>query len=78
MIGFAVTAFFVSFAWRDPIYLMASLLTGLYVSAQSMLAREAHPAAAVVTPQPKSAAGWRVARSMWRTSSGGGLQSGMY
>jgi O-antigen ligase len=35
MIGFAITSFFVSFAWMDPVYLMAALLTGLYVSARA-------------------------------------------
>jgi O-antigen ligase len=34
MIGFAVTSFFVSFAWMDPVYLLAAFLTGLYVSAR--------------------------------------------
>jgi hypothetical protein len=32
MIGFAVTSFFVSFAWMEPLYIMAALSTGLYVS----------------------------------------------
>ena len=31
MIGFAVTSFFVSFAWMDPIYFLAALNTGLYI-----------------------------------------------
>ena len=34
MIGFAVTSFFVSFAWMDPLYIMAAFLTGLYVAAR--------------------------------------------
>ena len=32
LIGFAATAFFVSFAWLDPIYFLAALITGVYVS----------------------------------------------
>jgi O-antigen ligase len=35
MVGFAVTSFFVSFAWMDPVYLMAALLTGLYVATRA-------------------------------------------
>lgn len=31
LIGFAVTAFFVSFAWMDPIYLMSAFICGWYV-----------------------------------------------
>jgi O-antigen ligase len=77
MIGFAVTSFFVSFAWRDPIYLMASLLTGLYVSTRSLLTRETDTATAVVTAE-RSRAGWRVARSMWRTDAVARSRSGTY
>lgn len=32
MIGFAVPALFVSFAWMDPLYILAAFMTGLYVS----------------------------------------------
>lgn len=32
MIAFAVTSFFVSFAWMDPIYFLLALMAGLYVS----------------------------------------------
>ena len=45
MIGFAVTSFFVSFAWMDPVYLMAALLAGLYVSARAQLRQSASPLA---------------------------------
>lgn len=34
MIGFAVTAFFVSFAWLDPVYVMGAFMTGLYAAAR--------------------------------------------
>jgi O-antigen ligase len=30
IIGFAVTSFFVSFAWIDPIYILIALMTGVY------------------------------------------------
>jgi O-antigen ligase len=32
LIGFGATAFFVSFAWLEPIYFLAALVTGVYVS----------------------------------------------
>jgi O-antigen ligase len=32
MIAFAITSFFVSFAWMDPIYYLLALMAGLYVS----------------------------------------------
>jgi Lipid A core - O-antigen ligase and related enzymes len=32
MIGFAIPALFVSFAWMDPLYILAAFMTGLYVS----------------------------------------------
>ena len=32
MIGFAVPALFVSFAWMDPLYILAAFMTGLYVA----------------------------------------------
>ena len=32
MVGFAVTSAFVSFAWLDTIYILAALMTGLYVA----------------------------------------------
>jgi hypothetical protein len=68
MVGFAVTSFFVSFAWMDPVYLMAALLTGLYVATLAQLEETkrvsgVHPSA-VVSPAPT--AGWRVRRSAAR------------
>ncbi len=52
IVGFAVTSAFVSFAYLDPIYILAALMTGLYVSVEAKL--KAHPAAAefVAAPQP--------------------------
>jgi len=63
MIGFAVTSFFVSFAWMEPLYIMAAFTTGLYtaLSEQSRV-RVPTPSVAnnVVT---RGRFGWRVARS---------------
>lgn len=58
MIGFAVPALFVSFAWLDPVYLLAALITGLYVSVDAEL-REG--AAGVSLPAAGRRAGWRTA-----------------
>ena len=68
MIGFAVTAAFVSFAWMDPICLLAAFLTGLYVSLREYI-RAAGPAAGgpiVLTGRKLRPRGWRVARSAQR------------
>jgi len=70
MVGFAVTSFFVSFAWMDPAYLMAALLTGLYVAARVQIAEEVSRgggARAQIAPSnlPK---GWRVWRSAHRAA----------
>jgi O-antigen ligase len=43
LLGFAVTSFFVSFAYLDPIYIVAALMAGLYVSVEAKLK---------ATPQP--------------------------
>jgi O-antigen ligase len=68
MVGFAVTSFFVSFAWMDPIYVMAAFLTGLYVATKVQMETggRAAQAPAFVSPLPSSGAGWRVKRSAWR------------
>jgi hypothetical protein len=65
MLGFAVTSFFVSFAWMDPLYLLAALLTGFYVSLRAYL-NEAGPAAGGAMQSESTGArapGWRVTRS---------------
>ena len=61
MIAFAVTSFFVSFAWMDPLYFMAALLTGLYVAAQTEF-DAAYRSGGVATsePSPRRLAGWRM------------------
>ena len=51
MIGFSVTAFFVSFAWMDPLYIMAAFTTGLYP---------------LLPPLPRRTAGWRMAAAAYR------------
>lgn len=68
MIGFAVPAFFVTFAWMDTVYFMAAALTGLYICARLQfaegdLSRGIAPAQNVTTGK---APGWRVRRSAWR------------
>jgi O-antigen ligase len=70
MTGFAVTCFFVSFAWMDPVYFMAALLTGLYVAAQTQfeggnLDNGGRPSQIV---SPSARAGWRVRHSAWRST----------
>jgi len=67
MIGFAVTSFFVSFAWLDPIYVMAAFLTGLYVATREY-ADDAGPLGIRrTTPQPSRVTrGWRVRQSTQR------------
>lgn len=68
MIGFVVTSFFVSFAWMDPVYVLAAFLTGLYVSARAQMLEEALGyAGASVPASPSRAAGWRVRQSAWRS-----------
>jgi O-antigen ligase len=69
MVGFAVTSFFVSFAWMDPIYLMAAFLTGLYVTAQVQF-EAGYRGSGGLPPQilPGPVAGWRVRQSAWRSS----------
>ena len=68
MIGFVVTSFFVSFAWMDPVYVLAAFLTGLYVSARVQMQEEALGYAAASAPlSPSRAPGWRVRQSAWRS-----------
>jgi O-Antigen ligase len=76
MVGFAVTSFFVSFAWRDEVYIMAALLTGLYIATRVQLAEGArdNTNAALGPAFPSLGPGWRVKRSAWRTNMIGQLQ----
>ena len=79
MIGFAVTSFFVTFAFADPIYLMAAFVTGLYVAVDAQLKVEGKPAIDRAAPSYSSSAlrGWRVNRSAQRirTASTGSLSA---
>jgi O-antigen ligase len=68
MIGFAVTSFFVSFAWLDPIYVMAAFNTGLYVATRQYVA-DTGPLGmygATQATSPGIPRGWRVRRSAQR------------
>jgi len=68
MVGFAVTSFFVSFAWMDPIYFMAALLTGLHVATRVQLEEGVRENAGptLASAPPSAGSGWRVRRSAWR------------
>ncbi|OLE20556.1 MAG: hypothetical protein AUG50_00325 [Betaproteobacteria bacterium 13_1_20CM_3_63_8] len=71
MIGFAVTSFFVTFAWMDPVYLLAALLTGLYIAVGVQLEHRGNQRYGPATDSgvPTGRAGWRVAQSRWRAHS---------
>jgi O-antigen ligase len=67
MIGFAVTAFFVSFAWADPIYIMAAFTAGFYVSLRSHLQETSGTKSIVPQAHPQfshHSPGWRVSRGI--------------
>jgi hypothetical protein len=65
MIGFAVTSFFVSFAWLEPLYIMAAFTTGLYVSLRehARVQSGGHHSAPASPVVKRTGLGWRVARS---------------
>ena len=67
MVGFAVTSFFVSFAWMDPVYFMAALLTGLYVAARVQMEESGRKPNRAAPGSPRHATGWRVTQSVLRT-----------
>lgn len=58
MLGFATTAFFLTFAWLDIIYILLAFMTGLYVAVDRKL-REAVP---VAMPAPQPARSQRLLR----------------
>ena len=64
-IGFAVTSFFVTFAFADPIYLLAAFVTGLYLAVDAQLRAEGRPgmSRAAIVSASAMVAGWRVRRS---------------
>ncbi len=69
-VGFAVNSFFVSFAWMDPLYFLAALLTGLYVSMRAEFGARAPGAAGppAAPISPSTGPGWRVRQSALRSS----------
>lgn len=69
LVGFAVTSFFLSFAWMDPLYLMSALICGWYVAARGQIALPVRPEAislALALGLVRRAGGWRVKRSAQR------------
>ena len=50
MVGFAVTSFFVSFAWMDPIYFLLAMMAGLYTSIERKRRELQHAVAPAVAP----------------------------
>jgi len=72
MVAFAATAFFVSFAWMDPIYILAAFTAGWYIAVRSHIshlpAAESRTLAAELGLIRKTTSGWRVRRSArWLT-----------
>jgi len=67
-VGFAVSSFFVSFAWMDPIYLLAAFMTGLYISVRDQFSQRAPETAADASRviAPNAIPGWRVRQSALR------------
>ena len=75
LLGFAVTSFFVSFAWMDPLYLMAAYISGWYMVVRVELARAYQPVGnATASPYAaRGTPGWRVYRSArWTHAAGTG------
>jgi hypothetical protein len=68
MIGFAVTAFFVTFAWLEPLYIMTAFTTGLFIVIRD---RSGHGVASIANPTlaavpQRGTSGWRVMQSARR------------
>lgn len=69
VIGFSASAFFVSFAWVDLVYVQAALITGLFVSVRAYRTSvSAATAAGLVAPRAatRRGPGWRVRESLQR------------
>jgi O-antigen ligase len=69
MIGFAVTAFFVTFAWLDPLYIIAAFTTGLYVAISEQTQQRTGTGNSTVPSVRRFERGtpsWRVAQSAQR------------
>jgi O-antigen ligase len=72
LIGFAVTAFFVSFAWLDPLYLMSAFIGGWYIAVRGKVPVPSSPnAIGLASPAGlgRRTPGWRVTRSAQRLAS---------
>jgi O-antigen ligase len=67
MIGFAVTAFFVTFAWMEPLYIVVALVTGWYMAVGEQLRSSANAVAGF----PVSAEGIRRGKHGWRLAMSG-------
>ncbi len=63
MCGFAVSSFFVTFAFAAPIYLMAALTSGVYIAIATERFNNGGLATGTARASERTAAGWRVARS---------------
>jgi len=61
-LGFAVTAFFVSFAYLDPIYILAAYVVGLHRSVYVKLRQAGAPPTGAQPARPGRGVGWRTAR----------------
>jgi hypothetical protein len=51
MIGYAVTSALLTFAWLDPVYIVAALMVGMYAATQERLRRA--PGGPIVAPPPR-------------------------
>jgi O-antigen ligase len=67
MIGFAITAFFLSFAWNDIIYILAAFMSGLMLSVKVYVASRSNTGGPASAPVRRAGRqrfrGWRVAQS---------------
>ncbi len=64
MVGFAVTSFFVSFAWMDIVYTLIAIMTGLIVVVRQRVPQEVPDQAAISAPRlPRRVPGFRSLRT---------------
>jgi O-antigen ligase len=69
--GFIVTSFFVTFAFADPVYLMAALVAGLYIAVAAQIGASQLLHRPAMRNQESTATGlpgWRVRKSARRTA----------
>ena len=66
MCGFAVTAFFVTFAFTDPLYVMAAFTTGLYLVTKAYLRESSNAPVSIPPTAVRNPKGWRVSLSTQR------------